>query len=436
MSPSSTTSPAPWRGRLVVLAGVVLVSLNLRVAVASVSPILDAVRADVALSTADAGLLGAAPVVAFAVFGMLAPAVGRRWGLEPALVAATLVSVVGEVARAATTTPAAFLVFSVVALAGMGMGNVLVPPLVKRYFPDRIGAVTAAYAVGMAVSAAFPPLVAVPLADALGWRQAVGAWAGVGVLAVVPWLVVVARSAAARRRLRPVLDHALDHGAAAHPPRGRVWRVPVAWAMAVTFAMNTANVYVIFAWLPKLLGDAGVGEGAAGRWLALFGLLGFVSALVVPPVTVRVANPWWLMVGFAVLYVVAYVGLLVSPTAPLWLWVTLLGIAPGSFPLVLTLVGLRTRTADGAAALSGFVQGLGYTLAAAGPVVAGLLRDATGGWTATIGMLLAAVVVLGGAGVLACRPVMLEDAWGPDRRHASGTPGPGRSRAGRTTPAR
>jgi CP family cyanate transporter-like MFS transporter len=110
--------------------------------------------------------------------------------------------------------------------------------------------------------------------------------------------------------------------------------------------------------------------------------------------------------------VVAYVGLLVSPTAPLWLWVTLLGIAPGSFPLVLTLVGLRTRTADGAAALSGFVQGLGYALAAAGPVVAGLLRDATGGWSATIGMLLAAVGVLAVAGVLACRPVLLEDAWG------------------------
>lgn len=423
--------PAPWRGRLVVLAGVVLVSLNLRVAVAAVSPILDLVRRDVPLSTADAGLLGAAPVVAFAVFGALAPAVGRRWGLEPALVAAMALSVFGELARAAATTPAGFLAFSFVALAGMGMGNVLVPPLVKRYFPDRIGAVTAAYAVGMSFSAALPPLVAVPAAQALGWRQAVGAWAVVGVLAVVPWLVVVVRSAAARNRLRPVLEHVPT----GPHPRGQVWRAPLAWAMAVTFAMNTANVYIVFAWLPDLLGDVGVGEVAAGRWLALFGALGLVSALLVPLVTVRVANPWWLMAAFAALYVVAYVGLLVSPTAPLWLWVTLLGTAPGSFPLVLTLVGLRTRTADGAAALSGFVQGLGYALAAAGPVVAGLLREATGDWAATIAMLLGMVGVLAVAGVLACRPVMLEDTWG-------GAPGvataPGRrsSRAGRTTAAR
>lgn len=409
MSPSHPASqaPRPWRGRLVVLAGVVLVSLNLRVAVAAVSPILDAVRADLPLSATDAGLLGAAPAVAFAVFGALAPAAGRRWGLEPALVAAMLISAVGEVARATAGTPATFLLFSFVALAGMGMGNVLLPPLVKRYFPDRIGAVTAAYAVGMAVSTAVPPLVAVPAAAALGWRDAVGAWAAVGVLAVVPWLVVVGRQAAARRRLRPVLEHV--------PPRserrGRVWRVPVAWAMAVTFAMNTTNVYVVFAWLPELLGDAGVGEAAAGRWLALFGLLGFVSALGVPPVTARVANPWWLMVGFAATYVVGYVGLLVSPTVPLGLWIVLLGTAPGSFPLVLTLVGLRTRTPDGAAALSGFVQGLGYALAAAGPVVAGLLREATGGWTATLVMLLATVGVLAVAGVLACRPVVLEDRW-------------------------
>lgn len=429
--PHARDRPAPWRGRLVVLAGVVLVSLNLRVAVAAVSPILDLVRRDVPLSTADAGLLGAAPVLAFAVFGALAPAVGRRWGLEPALAGAMALSVLGELARAAATAPAGFLVFSFVALAGMGMGNVLVPPLVKRYFPDRIGAVTAAYAVGMAVSAALPPLVAVPVAQAVGWRQAVGAWSVVGVLAVVPWLVVVVRSAAARSQLRPVLEHV----ATGPHPRGRVWRVPLAWAMAVTFAMNTANVYILFAWLPELLGEVGVGEAAAGRWLALFSALGLVSALLVPLVTVRVANPWWLMVAFAVLYVVGYVGLLVSPTAPLWLWVTLLGIAPGSFPLVLTLVGLRTRTADGAAALSGFVQGLGYALAAAGPVVAGLLREATGDWTATIAMLLGMVGVLAVAGVLACRPVMLEDTWGGG---PAGATAPGRrvSRTGRTTAAR
>ncbi len=407
--------PRPFRGRLVVLAGVLLVALNLRVAVTAVSPILDLLRADVPFSTTHAGLLGTAPVVTFALFGALAPAVGRRWGLEPALVAAMLVSAAGEVLRAAAPDAAWFLAWSVVALAGLGLGNVLLPPLVKRYFPDRIGAVTAAYTVTMAVSTAAPPLLAVPAGLALGWRPSLGGWAVVGVLSVVPWVVVVARSVGARRSLRDVLAHSrTDAGAAprdVHAP-GQVWRSPLAWAMTVTFAMNTTNVYVAFAWLPGMLTDAGATAADAGRWLALFGLLGFVSALVVPPITARVGNPWWLVVVFVGLYVTAYVGLLTDPGGATGLWVACLGVAPGAFPLVLTLVGLRTRTASGAASLSGFVQGFGYAIAGAGPFAVGALHEATGGWEPVMLAMLGTVAVLGVAGVLACRPRMLEDTWG------------------------
>lgn len=424
--------PRPWRGRLVVLAGVLLVALNLRVAVAAVSPILDLLRADVPFTAGHAGLLGTAPVVTFAVFGALAPALGRRLGLEPALVGAMLLSAGGEVLRAAADDAAWFLAWSVVALAGMGLGNVLLPPLVKRYFPDRIGAVTAAYTVAMAFSTAVPPLLAVPVAAALGWRPALASWAAVGVLAAVPWIVVVARSALARRGLRDVLAHGPARVPSAgrdHHAPGRVWRSPLAWAMTVTFAMNTTNVYVAFAWLPEILRDAGASAADAGRWLALFGVLGAVSALVVPPLAVRVRHPWWLVVVFVALFVVAYVGLLVAPGGAMPLWVTCLGVAPGAFPLVLTLVGVRTRTASGAASLSGFVQGFGYALAGAGPFAVGALHEATGGWTAVLVAMLGTVAVLGVAGTLACRPRMLEDTWGSPGRPA------GTTSAGRTTDA-
>jgi len=135
----------PWRGRWLVATGIVLVGLNLRIAVAAVSPILGSVRADVALTGPLVGVLGTIPVASFAVFGSLAPLLARRFGLEPALMAAMVVSAVGEIARSVTSTPAGFLGWTVIALAGIGMGNVLLPPLVKRYFPDRIGPVTAAY---------------------------------------------------------------------------------------------------------------------------------------------------------------------------------------------------------------------------------------------------------------------------------------------------
>jgi CP family cyanate transporter-like MFS transporter len=194
---------APWRGRLVVLAGIVLVGLNLRIAVAAVSPIIDVVRQDFTLTDTQVGLLGTVPVASFAVFGSLATPVARRLGLEPTMVLALLLSMSGELLRALAGSAPAFIGWSVIALGGLGMGNVLLPPLVKRYFPDRIGTVTAAYSVAMSVSTAVPPLVALPVAQAAGWRWSVGMWAILGFAAVVPWVVVIAQSVSARRTFAP-----------------------------------------------------------------------------------------------------------------------------------------------------------------------------------------------------------------------------------------
>ena len=88
-------SPAPWRGRIVVLAGIVLVGLNLRIAVAAVSPIIEVVRQDFALTDTQVGLLGTVPVASFALFGSLATPVARRLGLEPTMILALLLSMTG-----------------------------------------------------------------------------------------------------------------------------------------------------------------------------------------------------------------------------------------------------------------------------------------------------------------------------------------------------
>lgn len=408
-------APQSWRGRWVVLAGIVLVALNLRIAVAAVSPILDTVRADVDLSPAEAGILGTIPVASFALFGSLAPALGRRLGLEPTLVAAMVLSAVGEIVRSTTTTPAGFLGWSVIALAGMGMGNVLLPPLVKRYFPDRIGAVTAVYSMAMAVSTSLPPLLVVPVAEAAGWRVALAAWALIGLLAVVPWTFVIVRSSLVRARLRDLLRRSPRDAstlAARHRSPGRVHLSALAWGMAVMFAMNSLNTYAIFAWLPQLLADAGLDAEVGGRALALFAILGLPCSLVVPPLAARMRNPFPVVVVFVACFVAGYVGLLLSPAQGTVLWVVLVGIGPGAFPLALALINLRTRTSEGAVALSGFVQGVGYTISAIGPVTVGALYAATGAWTAPLVFLMTTLAVLLVAAAVACRPVMLEDTWG------------------------
>ncbi|WP_236123245.1 MFS transporter [Cellulomonas palmilytica] len=414
MTPDSL-APAPWRGRLVVLAGIVLVALNLRIAVAAVSPIVDVVREDVALSPAQVGVLGTVPLLSFAVFGALASPLGRRLGLEPTLVLALALSVAGEAARALSSTAPAFLAWSVLALAGMGMGNVLLPPLVKRYFPDRIGVVTASYAVMLSVSTAVPPLVALPFAQAAGWRWAVGAWAALGVVAAVPWLVVIVRSVAARAHLRELLRRAGTRspaGSRVAPTGDRgdvrlVWRSPLAWAMALTFAVNSLGTYTVFAWLPQMLDDLGLGTEAGGRWLALFAILGLPASLVVPVLTARMRSPFPLVAGFVASWAVGYLGLLLAPTHGTVVWMVLLGLGTSTFPVLLALIGLRTATPGLAVVLSGMVQGVGYALAALGPVTIGLVHEATGGWDAPIVVLLGLLVVLLAAGWRACRPEVL-----------------------------
>jgi CP family cyanate transporter-like MFS transporter len=409
----------------VVLLGVVLVALNLRIAVAAVSPILDTVRADVALSDTLAGVLGAIPLASFALFGSVAPLVARRVGLEPTLVAAMLVSATGEVVRSTTTTSGAFLAWSVIALAGMGMGNVLLPPLVKRYFPDRIGAVTAVYSMAMAVSVTVPAVLAAPVAVRFGWRVSIASWAAIGFLAVIPWCVVIARSSAARASLRTILARSPRDTpglSARHRSAGRVWRSPLAWGLAATFGLNALNTYVVFAWLPQVLVDAGLGADVGGQWLGLFAILGLPLSFAGPLLAARMRNPYPVVLTLTLLFVAGYLGLWLSPAQGTAIWMVLLGLAPGSFPVVLALINLRTRTSAGATSLSGFVQGAGYTVAVPGPVLVGVLYERTGGWTAVFLALIVTAVVLAVVAWVACRPVMLEDTWGARRDAGAAVP--------------
>ncbi|MFC5999552.1 CynX/NimT family MFS transporter [Quadrisphaera sp. GCM10027208] len=395
----SSQSRGTRGGRVTVALGVVLVALNLRPAVTAVSPLLADVRADLGMSATAAGLLGTVPTVAFAAFGAAAPALARRWGLERTAWAAMLLTTAGLLLRAVAPGTVSFLARSLLALGGMGVGNVVLPPLVKRYFPDRVGAVTGLYAMLLAAGTALPPLLAVPVADLAGWRASVATWSLLSLAAAVPWLVTAHRA----RRDTAGLP------AAPHVPAGALLRSPVAWGLAGLLGMTSLNTYAMFAWLPTLLLDAGLTAAEGGTMLALFAAVGMPMSLLVPWLTFRMRNPFWLVLTFLLAYAVGYLGLLLRPADLTWLWVVAAGAGPGAFPMALAMVNLRSRTTQGSAALSGFAQGVGYTVAGAGPFVVGWLRDATGGWGAAFGFLAATLVVQVLAGWVISRPRAVED---------------------------
>ncbi|MBF6297203.1 MFS transporter [Nocardia amamiensis] len=376
-------------------------ALTLRVAVTAFSPLADQIGAEIGYGPAIVGVFGMIPTAMFALSGLLTPILATRLGLERTALTAMLMAGTGMLIRVLMSGTVELLIFSALALAGMGIGNVVIPPLVKRYFPDRLAVISSLYIVMVQLGTVVPAFTAVPVAEAHGWRISLGVWAVLGFAAAVPWLLVL--------RGRDNVDRTAAPEQA--PRAGRVWRSPIAWGMAGMFGMTSLITYSMFTWLPKVLREAGASAGYGGAMLGLFAGVGVVAALTAPTVVARFRNPFPVVAGCAVLFFIAFAGLLAAPMAAPILWVVLLGLGPSTFPMALTLINLRTRTPGGSAALSGFTQGVGYAVACAGPLLFGILHTATSGWLAPFAMLGAAVLVLLTGAWQACKPRMLEDTW-------------------------
>ncbi len=371
------------------LVGILLLAVNLRAAIAGLAPLIPDVSADLGLDRPTAGLLTTLPVLCFAVLSPVAVVLGRRAGIERGLLLAMVGIVAGSLIRA---VPGVGWVVAGTAVIGAGItvGNVLVPSIVKQDFAGSTGMVTGLYTAALTGGAALAAAVSAPLAhDAgLGWRGSLLVWGALAAVAGLVWLP----------QLRA--DHRPPE---VHLGGSRVWRSPVTWQLALFMGMQALTFYALLAWLPALLQERGVSAAGSGLALALFNLLGIVTSVVVPALATRTLDQRGLAVATCVAWALGIGGLLVAPA--LWLlWSVVAGLAQGAgIALALTLLVLRARTPAAARDLSGTVQAVGYLLAAAGPVVVGALRDRSGGWTVPLLALCAAVAVMAVASYGAAR---------------------------------
>ncbi|MFT3716935.1 MAG: MFS transporter [Gordonia sp. (in: high G+C Gram-positive bacteria)] len=394
----STPLSRPRAGALV-LSAIIVFSLSLRTAVTSMSPLLTRISRDLDFGSVVIGILGMLATLMFGLAGLVGPALGRRFGLEAAALGAVVATALGIGLRALSPNAWVLIVLSALALFGMGLGNVLIPPLVKRYFGVRIAAVSTAYIVCVQMGTMVPAALAVPVADAHGWRISLAMWAIIPIVALPLWTAV-----ALRRRA-----DVSDGDAEPTPPRLPVWRSPIAWGLTLMFGMTSLMTYSLFTWLPKVLTDAGGSEALGGNAVAVFAGIGVAATVIAPWLCMRFANPFGFVVVFAACMIAGIAGLWLAPLSAPLLWALLAGLGVTQFPMALTLINLRSRSSAGSSSLSGFGQGLGYLLACLGPLLFGILHDATGGWTAPFAFLtLACGVMLVGAWAI-CRPRILED---------------------------
>jgi CP family cyanate transporter-like MFS transporter len=268
---------------------------------------------------------------------------------------------------------------------------------VKLHFPDRVGRVTAIYTTALAVGLTGALVLTVPVSDAAGgWRWGLGVWAAVALLAALPWLGLVAHDRALEPTERSV--RAVD-----------VARTRLGLAMAFFFGLQSLQAYSVFGWFAQLWRDNDYSPGQAGALVGVVAAVSIPLSLWAPAAIARREDQRRMLLAIMACYPIGYVGLMVSPHDLAILWALLVGVGAVTFPIVLTLIGLRARTPQGTAALSGFTQSTGYLMAALGPLGMSVLYDATGGWNAPLLMLTLLMVPQVLLGMYVARPAAIED---------------------------
>ena len=370
----------------------IVVALNLRLAVATVPPVLNQIRGATGLSSAGGGLLTAVPVFCFGLVALTTPRLLRRFNMGPLLVLMIVVIACGCLLRLVPSLALLFVGTAVIG-SGIAVGNVLVPSMIKRDFPQQRPLMTALYSLALSGGAAISAGLTVPIEHGFGlsWRVAITIWAAaalVGILLLAPH---------ARRESAP--------DAAAELSTGRdLWRDPLAWCVSAFMGLQSFGFYALLSWLPTLFEDHGISSATAG-WLVSFMMFpSMFGAFVTPGLERRIGRPALMVIGTVMLCTGAYVGLLLAPRSGAYLWLMLLGLGQGSLlALALGYIVARAPSTHEAAHLSTMAQGVGYLLASTGPFLLGWLHGLSGGWTVPLIVMLAALVPMLLAGLVACR---------------------------------
>lgn len=371
------------RGHLVAAAlWIALVAFNLRPAVTGIGPVLPDIKSSLHLSGAEAALLTTLPLLCFGLVGPGGPILARRLGIELVLWLA-LLGITGGLVLRSVGGEATLYLGTALAGSSIALGNVLLPALVKRDFAERPGLATGTYTMVLGGSAGLSAGITVPLAHALGlgWRGGLALWAVPAGLALLAWTP----------RLR---GHTLPDASEEVGDLGALLRDRLAWAVAIYFGVQSLLFYASISWLPTLYRDLGYTKTEAGVIVSVLTFVGLPAGLIVPTLAARSHDQRVWAVVTTLLAAVGLAGFVFVPTAAPYVWALVLGSGLGAtFPLVLTLVVLRTRSQLDTGHLSALAQSVGYGLAALGPLAVGALHDATDSWKPAFGFLLALTVV-------------------------------------------
>ncbi|WP_019545296.1 CynX/NimT family MFS transporter [Streptomyces sulphureus] len=376
----STSSPATLGAGLVL--AIVLVAANLRATLTGVGTLLPAIEYDTGLPASWGGFLSTLPLLTFAATSPFVGRVSHRFGSARVLALALAVLAAGTIVRSLPSIACLFL-GTIVLSAAIAFGNVLLPSIIRQSVPSaRIPLISAAYVTVMGFVAAVSSGISVPLADALpgSWRTSLAWGLVLAVAALAVWLPRM-------RGDRPAASN--DTG---HSPTP--WKSVLAWQVAVFMGLQSLGFYTIIAWLPSILAHQGMDPAGAGWMLFFYQVVALVSSMLLPLVT-RGRHDQRFTAAVASVLVAAGFALLLATPGLAVLSCVLLGLGGGAcLVMALSFQSQRAAGPDESAALAGMAQGVGYLVAAAGPLLLGVLHDTTRDWTVPLILLIVLNLVM------------------------------------------
>lgn len=369
------------------IIGIVFVAFNLRGGITSVGPLVGIIRDDINLSNWSVGLLTGLPLVAFALMSPIAPKIGRKLSNELTIILGMVILFIGISMRSISVV---FLVFLGTLLVGFGIAicNVLLPSIIKANFPTKVALLTGVYSISMGTFAATASGISVPLAVNLnlGWQLALIVWTIPVLLCIAIWLFIFKQNNRKKKTTVQTMQN----------EKSGIWKSKLAWKIGLFMGFQSFIFYVLVSWLPEILNNFGMDIALAGFMLAYFQIIGLPASFILPIICGRMSSQSTLVVIVNAINLGGFILLLLNISfLTTVIAITLIGFSTnGNFAIALTFLGVRAKTAQHAAELSGMAQTIGYVIAASGPILIGYIFDVTNAWTIPLFILMGVLLIV------------------------------------------
>ena len=404
---SQTDTPSPFQlpsSRFtfwLVLCAMILLATNMRSPIVALGSITPVVQGALNISETQIGWLGAVPMLTFALGAFIAPAIGKRFGLENTLIAMISLLTMGMIIRSLIPTWIGFLGGTLLLTLAIGFANTLATPIIKQRTPNHIPLITGLFSLTMTVSAGIVAGVVLPLSEQVGWQWALGGWSILGVFAIVIWVLLRLRLGSSSDQIVPIATQGSSDIS--------MWRTGFAWQIAIFMGLQSLLFYTAASFLPSIWLSKGLSAVSAGQMNSVFQFMAPVAILSLTWLVNRGRPIQALAVLAAVLNVIGILGVSYLSADLAWLWSALMGIGCSAiFTLSMMLFSMRTYSANQSSELSGMAQAVGYLIAFFGPLGTGWLHEATDSWDLPLLIILILMVVNVGFAWTVSRPVMVD----------------------------